>query len=97
MVGEGFDINAATGRPLKNLPETLDFDLSTASTTALYEQIAKHTRLNQNRLRITKGSDGRPVSLKRDDGKLVTIEETGLRNGSQIFVKDLGRFTTGLV
>jgi len=78
------------GRPLKNLPETLDFDLSASTAQDLYDQIAEHTRLNRNRLRITKGSDGKPVHLKRDDGKLVTIEETGLRNGSQIFVKDLG-------
>ena len=83
-------INIGLGRPLKKLPETLDLDLSASTAQDLYDLIAKHTRLNRNRLRITKGSDGKPVQLKRDDGKLVTIEETGLRNGSQIFVKDLG-------
>lgn len=53
-------------------------------------RIAAQTRLSKNRLRITKGSDGSVVATKRGDGKLVTVEETGLRDGSHLFVKDLG-------
>jgi very-long-chain enoyl-CoA reductase len=68
----------------------LEIDLATAAAEDLYDRIAKATGLNKNRLRITKGSDGSVVLTKRDDGKLVTVEETGLRDGSQIFVKDLG-------
>jgi very-long-chain enoyl-CoA reductase len=68
----------------------LEIDLATATAEDLCDRIAKATRLNKNRLRITKGSDGSVVYTKRDDGKLVTVEETGLRDGSQIFVKDLG-------
>ncbi|KAI5813152.1 3-oxo-5-alpha-steroid 4-dehydrogenase-domain-containing protein [Pyronema omphalodes] len=78
------------GRPLRGIPESIEVDLSTATVSEVYSKIAAHTRLDQNRLRITKGSDGSVLSQKHQDGKLVTVEETGLREGSQIFVKDLG-------
>lgn len=41
-------------------------------------------------MRLTKGSDGSVVTVKKDSGKDVMVEELGLRNGSMIYVKDLG-------
>jgi len=39
---------------------------------------------------LTKGSDGSVVTVKRESGKDVMVEELGLRDGSTVFVKDLG-------
>ncbi|KAI9820752.1 MAG: 3-oxo-5a-steroid 4- dehydrogenase [Pycnora praestabilis] len=73
------------GNPLKNLPEETSISL-TGSGTDLYQQLAAKSGLSIHRLRITKGSDGTLVPNARDK----SIDSTGLREQSTIYVKDLG-------
>lgn len=73
------------GKPIRNLPE----ELSTSSTTTaatLYSQLAESTSYSVHQLRITKGSDGSVISNSKD----ATLSSLGLRDQSQIMVKDLG-------
>ncbi len=70
---------------MKNLPEELP--TSTASTASdLYSQLAFRSASSVHRLRITKGSDG---SLVPNSAEL-SVEQTGLRDQSILYVKDLG-------
>lgn len=78
------------GRPIKNLPPSIEFDLETTTTDALYTWLSSKCGLDKYRFRITKGSDGSYVSINGADGKPMLVEDVGLRDGSQIFVKDLG-------
>jgi len=78
------------GRPIKNLPLSLEIDLATTSVEALYTRVSVNCGLSTSRIRITKGSDGSFVTPKTPDGRPMMVEETGLRDGSQVFVKDLG-------
>lgn len=78
-----------TGNPIKNLPE-YTYALPNDNGRNLYERIAAKSRWDINRLRITKGSDGSLVPNSRDN----TIDQLGLYDQSQIFVKDLGAHTT---
>ena len=73
------------GKPISKLPKTLTVD-SSAPTAKLSEELAQATKYSVHRLRITKGSDGSPISSSTD----TTIYSTGLRNQSTIYVKDLG-------
>jgi very-long-chain enoyl-CoA reductase len=77
--------NPSTGRPIKNLPDTITVS-SDASTSEIFEEIAKASRFSIHRLRVTKGSDGSPINNVGD----VTVHDTGLRNKSAVDVKDLG-------
>jgi len=61
----------------------VDYD---ASTSEIFQEIAKASGFDINRLRVTKGSDGSPINNVRE----VTVHATGLRNKSAIDVKDLG-------
>lgn len=61
----------------------MDYD---ASTSEIFQEIAKASGFDINRLRVTKGSDGSPINNVRE----VTVHATGLRNKSAIDVKDLG-------
>lgn len=76
------------GNPIKNLPE-YTYALPNDNARNLYERIAAKSRWDINRLRITKGSDGSLVPNSRDN----TIDQLGLYDQSQIFVKDLGMRT----
>ncbi|KAL7269642.1 Very-long-chain enoyl-CoA reductase [Rhizina undulata] len=78
------------GHPIKRLPETVELDLEKNTTEDLYAIIVQKTGLDRNRLRITKSSDGSVLPTKRDDGKDVMLEDTGLMDESVVFVKDLG-------
>ncbi|KAI4240734.1 MAG: hypothetical protein L6R40_004979 [Gallowayella cf. fulva] len=73
------------GKPLKKLPEELSLP-STSTSSDLYAQLAKSSKTSIHRLRITKGSDG---SLIPNTTSL-PVSDTGLRDGSSIYVKDLG-------
>ncbi|CBX92962.1 hypothetical protein IAQ61_008700 [Plenodomus lingam] len=73
------------GRPIKNLPEAITVNPD-APTADIFREIAKASRFDINRLRITKGSDGSPINNVGE----VTVYDTGLRNKSAIDVKDLG-------
>lgn len=57
-----------------------------ASGAELYEHLAQQAAFSVHRLRITKGSDGSLVPNSKD----VSINQTGLRDQSTIYVKDLG-------
>ena len=57
-----------------------------AETASLYSRVAQSSGSSVHRLRITKGSDGSLVS----NGKGLRVHDTGLRDGSTIYVKDLG-------
>jgi very-long-chain enoyl-CoA reductase len=73
------------GKPIRKLPE----ELSTSSTTTaatLYSQLANSTSYSVHQLRITKGSDGSVIPNSKD----TTLSSLGLRDQSQIMVKDLG-------
>jgi very-long-chain enoyl-CoA reductase len=75
----------SAGRPIKNLPDTVTVS-SDASTSQIFEEIAKASKFSIHRLRVTKGSDGTPIKNVGD----VTVHDTGLRNKSAVDVKDLG-------
>lgn len=70
---------------MKNLPEELP--TSTASTASdLYTQLAFRSASSVHRLRITKGSDGTLIPNSAE----LSVEQTGLRDQSILYVKDLG-------
>lgn len=73
------------GKALKKLPESTSTYLQ-GSTADLYHRIAAEAGCSVNQLRLTKGSDGSAIP----NAKTVSIERTGLRNESTIYVKDLG-------
>jgi very-long-chain enoyl-CoA reductase len=73
------------GRPVRKLPEELSI-LGGAPAADLYSRVAQSTKLSIHRLRITKGSDGSVVA----NSKNVSINSTGLRDQSTVYVKDLG-------
>ncbi|MCJ1229146.1 3-oxo-5a-steroid 4- dehydrogenase [Toensbergia leucococca] len=73
------------GHPIKNLPEELTTS-STTNASDFYTLLAQNAHISVHRLRITKGSDGTPIP----NSAAITIDQTGLRNQSTIYVKDLG-------
>lgn len=74
------------GKPVKKLPEEV-LVTSTGSTYELYKEIARKAGISINRLRITKGSDGSLIPNKNT----LTVYDTGLREQSTIYVKDIGK------
>ena len=78
------------GKPIKNLPTEISVDKS-ATAAEIYEQVAKQSRFPIYQLRITKGSDGSVIA----NDKKVTIGQTGLLQGSKVYVKDLGKQSAG--
>lgn len=74
------------GKPVKKLPEEV-LVTSTGSTYELYKEIARKAGTSIDRLRITKGSDG---SLIPNENSF-TVHDTGLREQSTIYVKDIGK------
>lgn len=75
------------GRPIRNLPESIDVSPD-ASAAEIYKEIAKASKFDIHRLRVTKGSDGAAIP----NGSDVKVHDTGVRNKSAIDVKDLGTF-----
>ncbi|KAH3910200.1 hypothetical protein HBI56_078660 [Parastagonospora nodorum] len=73
------------GRPIRNLPESIDVSPD-ASAAEIYKEIAKASKFDIHRLRVTKGSDGAAIP----NGSDVKVHDTGVRNKSAIDVKDLG-------
>ncbi|KAI4124238.1 MAG: hypothetical protein LQ338_004917 [Usnochroma carphineum] len=73
------------GNPVKKLPEELSLS-STGTSSDLYVQLASSSNTSIHRLRITKGSDGTHIP----NSTSLPILDTGLRDGSTIYVKDLG-------
>ncbi|KAK7524989.1 3-oxo-5-alpha-steroid 4-dehydrogenase-domain-containing protein [Phyllosticta citriasiana] len=73
------------GKPVKKLPADTTVAL-TDSTAELYKRLAAATGLSVHRLRLAKGSDGSVIP----NSPKITISETGLRQRSNITVKDLG-------
>ena len=73
------------GNPIKGLTEVIELS-RTASTAELHEKLSVQSGISIHRLRITKGSDGKFVPNNKD----VAIRQTGLLDGSRIYVKDLG-------
>ncbi|KAL8948007.1 MAG: hypothetical protein Q9222_005766, partial [Ikaeria aurantiellina] len=73
------------GKPLKQLPEEVSLS-STSNSAELYAQLAWASNNSIHRLRITKGSDGTLIPNTAS----TPISDTGLRDGSSIYVKDLG-------
>lgn len=79
-------IKTIQGKPVKKLPEEV-LVTSTGSTYELHKEIARKAGISIDRLRITKGSDGRIIPNKHS----LTVYDTGLREQSTIYVKDIGR------
>ncbi|KAB2579201.1 Steroid alpha reductase family protein [Lasiodiplodia theobromae] len=73
------------GKPIKKLPAETTIALSD-STAELYKRIAQATGFSVHRLRIVKGSDGSVVP----NSPRTLVQDTGLRQKSNITVKDLG-------
>ncbi|TKA62849.1 hypothetical protein B0A49_11569, partial [Cryomyces minteri] len=73
------------GKPIRNLPEAASLTLL-SSTADLYQRLAAQSGCSVHRLRIIKGSDGSGLPNSKD----VTIDRTGLRDQSTVYVKDLG-------
>lgn len=72
------------GKPIKRLPKEVTLS-TTAQASDLYNTLAQKTGYSVHRLRVTKGSDGSVLSNGTE-----TIQETGLRAQSVVYVKDLG-------
>jgi very-long-chain enoyl-CoA reductase len=68
------------------LPEILELGPN-ATAADLYSGLAQRTKFSVHQLRVTKGSDGSAIPNSKD----TSIESTGLRDQSTIYVKDLGR------
>ncbi|MCJ1385268.1 3-oxo-5a-steroid 4- dehydrogenase [Xylographa soralifera] len=73
------------GKPIKTLPQESEVPRN-APATELYNSLAAASGTSVHRLRVTKGSDGQLVPNRAD----VSISQTGLMDGSKVFVKDLG-------
>ncbi|KAK4991287.1 Very-long-chain enoyl-CoA reductase [Elasticomyces elasticus] len=73
------------GKVIRSLPSETTIALQ-SSGADLYQRLAAEADLSVHRLRITKGSDNASVPNAKD----VTIDSTGIRDQSTIFVKDLG-------
>ncbi|MCJ1432829.1 3-oxo-5a-steroid 4- dehydrogenase [Xylographa pallens] len=73
------------GKPIKTLPQESEVPRN-APATELYNYLAAASGTSVHRLRVTKGSDGQLVPNRAD----VSIKQTGLMDGSKVFVKDLG-------
>ncbi|KAL8762435.1 MAG: hypothetical protein Q9184_001563 [Pyrenodesmia sp. 2 TL-2023] len=73
------------GNPVKKLPEDTSLS-STGTSSDLYTQLASSSKTSIHRLRITKGSDGTFIP----NSSSLPVSDTGLRDGSTIYVKDLG-------
>lgn len=75
------------GKPIGKLPSEVAVPRA-APSSEIYQKIAAVTGTSVHRLRVAKGSDGQVVPNERD----VSVLDTGLRDGSRITVKDLGKF-----
>ncbi|KAH0544807.1 hypothetical protein FGG08_001036 [Glutinoglossum americanum] len=73
------------GKPIKGLPEEIEIAQG-GSSAELYQALSSKSRFPLHRLRITKGIDGSYILNSKD----ITIDHTGLREQSVIYVKDLG-------
>ncbi|KAM0801570.1 3-oxo-5-alpha-steroid 4-dehydrogenase family protein-like protein [Usnea florida] len=73
------------GKPVKKLPEEISLPTN-GPTSELYNRLAQQAGTTIHRLRVTKGSDGSFVPNSKD----LSVNSTGLREQSTIYVKDLG-------
>ncbi|MCJ1274680.1 3-oxo-5a-steroid 4- dehydrogenase [Puttea exsequens] len=73
------------GRPLQKLPEEVSVPTDSPASE-IYTQLAQQSGASIHRLRVTKGSDGTLVP----NNKAIKLEDTGLRDASTVYVKDLG-------
>ncbi|KAJ5393783.1 uncharacterized protein N7487_011424 [Penicillium crustosum] len=73
------------GKPIKKLPKEIEIPLN-ASTEELHTALSAASGCSVHRMRITKGSDHSVVPNSIN----TIIEDTGMRNSSVIYVKDLG-------
>ncbi|CAG7945166.1 unnamed protein product [Penicillium nalgiovense] len=73
------------GKPIRKLPKEIEIPLN-ASSEELHTALSAVSGCSIHRMRITKGSDHGVVPNSIN----TTIEDTGMRNSSVIYVKDLG-------
>ncbi|QQK45759.1 Steroid alpha reductase family protein [Penicillium digitatum] len=73
------------GKPIQKLPKEIEISLN-ASSEELHSALSAASGCSIHRMRITKGSDHSVVPNSIN----TTIEDTGMRNSSVIYVKDLG-------
>lgn len=76
------------GKPFKNIPSEIALPKA-APSSEIYQQLAAQINTSTYRVRVTKGSDGTLVP----NDKEVPVLQTGLLDGSKIYVKDLGEIT----
>ena len=73
------------GKPIKGLPENLAVPKG-APASEIYQQLAARSGFSIQRLRVTKASDGQAIPNDAE----VPVLQTGLLEGSKIYIKDLG-------
>ena len=73
------------GKPFKNIPAEIEVPKA-ATTSEIYQQLATRIGTSVYRVRVTKGSDGSLIPNEKD----VPVQQTGLLDGSKIYIKDLG-------
>ncbi|KAJ6149545.1 hypothetical protein N7471_000744 [Penicillium samsonianum] len=73
------------GKPIRKLPKEIEIPIN-ASSEELHTALSAASGCSTHRMRITKGSDHSVVPNSIN----TTIEDTGMRNSSVIYVKDLG-------
>lgn len=78
------ETNGLPGKPIRRLPSEITVS-STSPTSDIYNTLAQKSGHSVHRLRITKGGDGSLLSNGSE-----TIQETGLKAQSVVYVKDLG-------
>ncbi|CRG92245.1 enoyl reductase [Talaromyces islandicus] len=72
------------GKPIRGLPKEITVS-TTSPTSDIYNTLAEKSGYSVHRLRINKGADGSLLSNGSE-----TIQETGLKAQSVVYVKDLG-------
>ena len=73
------------GKPIQGLPDQLAIPKG-APASEIYQQLAATSKFSIHQLRVTKASDGQPIPNDRN----ALVADTGLLEGSKIYVKDLG-------
>ena len=74
------------GKPFKNIPSEIALPKG-APASEIYQQLARRIGTSVHQVRVTKGSDGTLVPNEKE----VPVLQTGLLDGSKIYVKDLGK------
>ena len=79
------------GKPFNKIPSEIALPKGSPASE-VYQQLASQIGTSVHRVRVTKGSDGTLVP----NDKEIPFIQTGLLDGSKIYVKDLGELDLDL-